>query len=513
MKNQFGASALFRSALLMTGSTYVAYAAGLVINTLIARSLGPADYGRYAYLIWLSGVLVVLMNSGLTVSAIRFLSETLGRNDIEGTGRLHGWFKRLQRWSIVAVALVFIACLPLLKPAGWEQDLWLFGIVCLGASSAKALYLFTVSVGKGHGRFDIEARSMSLLSVANLALVGVMFLALRGSLESYLWLFLAISIAHPLLASRQSRLAGIRSSRAPTERSLLARVKPHLGWTVLSTFVYAFSNKSVETFLLNKLVSAEAVGFFVIAATLTRGGVELLSSGLSTVLMPKMGNAYGEGGVDKVSKIASDSIRLFHFLGLLLAGVGLFWAGPVIEVMYGERYAAAAQLLQIMVIVRGFTLSSSAVGALLTTTEHQRLRAAESIFTVSISVVAALLLVPRYGLFGAIGAHALSTVGALAFALVCVRFALGIKMPYGDMARLSVAALSAGAVCMGLLALNGSMLMQLVAGVLYVVVYLLSTLILRVWNQHDMALVGTLTARVPALRKVPFQLARWTRMV
>lgn len=513
MKNPFGASALFRSALLMTGSTYVAYAAGLVINTLIARSLGPADYGRYAYLIWLSGVLVILMNSGLTVSAIRFLSETLGRNDEDGTRRLHGWFKRLQRASIVIVGLLFLACLPWLQPAGWAPDqLWLFGTVCLGASAAKALYLFTISVGKGHGRFDIEARSMSLLSVLNLVLVGVMF-ALYDSLQGYLWLFLAISVAHPLLALRQSRVAGIASSHEPTDRSLLARVRPHLGWTVFSTFVYAFSNKSTETFLLNKLVSAEAVGFFVIAATLTRGGVELLSSGLSTVLMPKMANAFGEGGVGRVGQIASDSVRLFHFLGLLLAGVGLFWAGPVIHGMYGEGYAPAALLLQVMVVVRGFTLSSAAVGALLSTTEHQRLRAAESVFTVTISVIAALLLVPRWGLMGAVAAHALSTVAALSFALVCVRLALGIRMPYADMARLAAAALCAGAVCAGLIAMHPGLVTEVIAGVLYVVLYLLATLLFRVWNQHDMALLGTLTERVPALRNMPFRLVRWVRTV
>lgn len=513
MSNQFGATAMFRSALLMTGSTYVAYATGLVVSTLIARSLGPADYGRYAYLIWLSGVLVILMNNGLTTSAIRFLSETIGRNDPQATQRLHGWFKRWQGWSIAGVTAIFVMCLPWLKPAGWEADLLLFAAVCVGASVAKSLYLFSISVGKGHGRFDIEARSLSLLSLVNLVIIVAMF-AWGGSLEAYLWLFLLISVLHPLMARRQVRQAGIASSGEPTEPALLERVKPHLWWTVLSTFVWAFSNKSAETFLLNKLVSAEAVGFFVIAATLTRGGVELLSSGLSTVLMPKMGNAYGEGGTERVGQIASDSIRLFHFLGLLLTGVGLFWAAPVIHVMYGERYAPAALLLQVMVIVRGFTLSSSAVGALLTVTEHQRLRAIESIFMVSISVVAAVLLVPRYGLMGALAAHVMSTLAAFVFSLVCVRLVLQVRMPYNDVARLTAGGLCAAAVSMGLTALfNNSIASQFAAGAVYVAVYLVTTLLFRAWNQHDLALVGLLTKRVPALQKAPHWLERWVRYV
>lgn len=512
MSNQFGAAAMFRSALLMTGSTYVAYATGLVVSTLIARSLGPADYGRYAYLIWLSGVLVILMNNGLTTSAIRFISETLGRDDPAGTQRLHGWFKRRQWWSIAGVGLVFAACLPWLKPAGWDEHLWLFAAVCMGASVAKALYLFGVSVGKGHGRFDIEARSLSLLSLANLVIV-VGFFFWGGSLSGYLWLFLLISLAHPLMARYQLSQAEIQSSAEPTEPSLLDRVRPHLWWTVLSTFVWAFSNKSVETFLLNKLVSAEAVGFFAIAATLTRGGVELLSSGLSTILMPKMGNAYGEGGVERVGKIASDSIRLFHFLGLLLAGVGVFWAEPVISIMYGESFAPAALLLQIMVVVRGATLSSAAVGALLTTTEHQSLRAAESIFTLAVSLAAALVLVPLYGLKGAMAAHVLSTTASFLFSLVCVRLVLRMHMPYGDMARLTAASVCAWGVAIGVPAASPTVWGELAAGVLYVLVYFFCTLLFRVWNQHDVALLGTLSQKVPRLRRLPYWLSRWARMV
>ena len=96
MSNQFGAKAVLRSVLLTTGSTYVTYAAGLVTSMLIARGLGPADYGRYAYLVWLSGLLVLVMNHGLTTSAIRFVSESLGRKSLVDAQDVH---RRLQRWQ------------------------------------------------------------------------------------------------------------------------------------------------------------------------------------------------------------------------------------------------------------------------------------------------------------------------------------------------------------------------------------------------------------------------------
>lgn len=514
MSNQFGAKAMLRSALLMTGSTYVAYAAGLVASMLVARGLGPADYGRYAYLIWLSGVLVLLMNHGLTTSAIRFVSESLGRQDSTGAQALHRWFQKRQGWSIIVVGGLFLAGVPILKPAGWEGHLMYFAVVALLASAAKAWYLFSISVAKGHGKFGVEASSVSLLSLVNL--VGAAVLAWLGTpLEGFMLVFLMVSVAHPIMAVFQLRRADIRKGGRECEETLLERVRPHLFWTMVSTFVFAFSNKAVETFLLNKLAGAEAVGFFTIAATLTRGGVELLSTGLTTVLMPMMANAFGAGGRDRVNRIAGDAVRYFHFLGLLLTGVGFFWATPVVHIMYGDKYAPAAFALQMMVIIRGFTLSHAAFGALLSITDNQRLRAAESIFAVVVSAGAALWLVPRYGLTGAIIAHMISTAAVFLFAFGCVRVVLKVPLPYGDTARMTAAALSAAAISMGALIATDSpsALHQILVGVLYVLSYLACTLIFKVWNQYDLAMLGNLGNRIPAFKRLAFLLIPWARHV
>ncbi|MFM2052466.1 MAG: hypothetical protein RL456_503 [Pseudomonadota bacterium] len=514
MSNQFGAKAMLRSALLVTGSTYVSYAAGLIASMLIARGLGPADYGRYAYLIWLSGVLVILMNHGLTTSAIRFVSECLGRDDAPAAGALHRWFQRRQGWSILVVGALFLVSLPILKPAGFEGHLMLFGMIALIASATKAWYLFSISVAKGHGRFGVEAGSVSLLSLANLLGAGVLAMSGHG-LDAYMLLFLGISLAHPVMATFQLRRHGIRKGGTECSPVLLERVRPHLFWTMVTTFVFAFSNKSVETFLLNRLAGAEAVGFFTIAATLTRGGVELLSSGLTTVLMPMMANAFGAGGHARVNRIGGDAVRYFHFLGLLLAGLGFFWSTPVIVVMYGESYAPAAFALQMMVIIRGLTLSHAALGALLSITDNQRLRAAESIFAVVVSAGMAIWLVPSLGLQGAILAHMTSAAAVFLFTLGCVQVVLKVPQPYGDLGRITAAGACAAGVSFGALHLSDhpTMLHHLLVGVLYVLTYLASSLVFKVWNQYDLAMLGNFGNRIPAFKRLAFLLAPWARHV
>ena len=166
-----------------------------------------------------------------------------------------------------------------------------------------------------------------------------------------------------------------------------------------------------------------------------------------------------------------------------------------------------------MVLVRGVTLSYAAFGALLTITDNQRLRAAEAVFAVVTSAGMALWLVPTHGLEGAIYAHMASTLAVFLFTFGCVWWVLRMPLPLGELMRMSAAALSAAALCFGALSLTETptLLHQLLAGLLYVVLYLLSTLIFRVWNQNDIVLLDQLGQRVPALRRLALLLVPWAR--
>ena len=104
MTHPFDRRSVLRSVLMVTGSTYVTYIFGLVTSTLIARSLGPADFGRYSYLVWLSGVLIMLSTNGLTTSGMRFISESIGRGNEAAARDINGWLLRRHYVSLILVA-------------------------------------------------------------------------------------------------------------------------------------------------------------------------------------------------------------------------------------------------------------------------------------------------------------------------------------------------------------------------------------------------------------------------
>lgn len=508
MSVAFTRKATLRSAMLITGATYVAYVSGMAGNVLIARSLGPADYGRYAYIVWLSGMLVVLCNNGLTISGIRFVSELMGRKDPAGAQQVHGTLASFHRLSLVATALVFAAIVPLVKPSGWTYSLVLFGAATLLSALPKSAYLFRSSIAKGYGEFGVEAATTNAMSIASLAGMVLLWL-LGGTLTHYLALFVVISIGHALMAAVLLRRRNITPSSDALETSVKARMREHLFWSTVLTMVAAFGNKSVETILLNSMVGAEAVGFFAIASAFARGGVELLSSGLNGVLMTAMAHAFGSGGVNAANRVLSDALRYFTFLGLFLAGVGGLWASPVITLLYGADYAATILALQVMMVVGGLTLSSGAFGALLSTTGNQKVRAYYAVAAILVSAACAAIFVPPFGLNGALMSIVASQLILLSLGPLTIKYFMDVQFPIRELLRLHGAALLAAAVSLPFLFWSRSSLVQFGLGAVYGASYLCFTVPLRVWHQRDIDTLAPLTMRVPLLERIERVLRRY----
>ena len=158
MNQPFNGRTAVRGAIMVMGSTYVTYALGMLTSILLARTLGPDDFGRYTYMVWMAGLLIMFSNNGLTTTVIRFASESLGRGSPETARSIHGWLRRWQLACVGLVTLAFLLTMPFFTPAGWEGHLAVFAGVVLVAAIAKAMFLFDVSVAKGYGLFQLPLR-------------------------------------------------------------------------------------------------------------------------------------------------------------------------------------------------------------------------------------------------------------------------------------------------------------------------------------------------------------------
>ncbi|MGY0652333.1 lipopolysaccharide biosynthesis protein [Luteimonas sp. A537] len=485
--------------MMVTGSTYITYALGMLTSIVIARTLGPDDFGRYAYVVWLAGLLVLVANNGITTTAIRFVSESLGRGSEVVAGSVHGWLLRRQLASAALVAVAFLVFLPQFKPTGWEREgLGLFAAATLVAGMCKAWFIFDVSIAKGHGHYGIEAGATVAMSLFNIAAV-LLLLWTGAGLESYVVLFAVVGAGHAIAGRSLRRRAVLLPNHTPLDAVLKPRVRSHLWWTVLLVLAWALGNKSIETWLLNRTVGAAAVGYFAIAAALTRGGIDMLSSGLGTVLMPMMSHAYGSGGGERAGVIVAGAVRYYAALGLLLAGAGALAAPALVVLLYGDAYGAVVLPLQVMVVVGGLTLAEGAFGALLSTTDNQKLRVGFVVLSLVVTASLAIYMVPRHGLAGAVLAHAVSRMLVFAVTWVGITRLLALRMPWRELLRLMAAAATALLPALVLVRVLPGSWGGLVAATAYVLVYVVASVGYRAWRRDDARILAGLGQRYPRL--------------
>lgn len=510
MSSRFDRSSVFKSALLVTLSTYINYATGLVASIVVARALGSHDYGQYAYFIWLAGTLTSLYCGGVTFSAMRYVADELGGGNSEGARRVQ---RLLTRWFTMGVVLISIAYLGAsawLLPADWQQSIALFVALVLLAATTKAAYLFRSSISKGYGRFEIEAQTTILISLANI--VGVLALvATKASLTSYMLFFVALCFGHFALVRVLMARANIAASSIEPDQELKSLIARHCLWSALLFVVSAFSNKSFETVLLNSYVGPEAVAWFAIAAAMSRGGTDMLAAGLSSVLMPVMSHAFGSKDRPRAYRIFADAVRYYFFLGLILAGVGFLWAEPVILVLYGAQYQPAVLGLQIMMIVGGITLFDGAAASILTTTDNQAARVAVAFLTLALTCVAAIFFIPRYGFAGALITHSISRITYFAASVTAAVWLLECKLPWFELLRAVLAALLGAIFALLVLFISSGAIGEVVAGACYVIGALGGSILFRVWTKNDLKLLAVATDRFPALRKFEMWLSSHTR--
>lgn len=487
-----------RSAALIAASTYVTTALGFLVSVIIARSLGPHDYGQYAYLVWLSGFLVTIGNHGLSISGIRFISECIGRGDQLEAQNTHHWLRRQQLLSVAVVLVIFSISTYFFKPAGWMESTALLLAVIFISVIGKAFFIFNISIAKGYKKFSVESWSNMIMSLIYTA--GAATLALgHASLTGFAIFFSAVSAAHMIVVAVFFRIEGIRAGTSTCSPELLSRIKPHLLWTIVLVVVVSLSNKTLETLLLSALTGPAEVGYFSIAAALTRGGVDLLSSALTTMLMPMMGHAFGEGGIRSVNIILSKSLRYFTFLGLILAGVGVLWSEFGVLLMYGHDYAPVIDVLRVMMLVGGITLTEGAFGSLLSTTDNQKLRAQISILSVIVSVIASVSLVPVYGLQGAVVSHAVTRISIVLLMAWKISTVMDVSLPIFGLTRLILAATVSAASIAPILWMNHSPSVQFACGLLFVIAFLPLSVIFKAWTAEDISHAHPLTSKLPAV--------------
>lgn len=377
---------IVRNLALMGTSTAMRLGFGMLTFVVMARLLGPAQFG--VVMLWLSvaTLLALVANYGLTPFLLREIGAAPERASQVMAEVLSA--KLLLTLFILAIAVV---ALPLID--GGARAVFL---LLLGAQLADALTEF-LNVGfRATNRFAHETRIASLAVLLQFGIVTLL-----------LWWQ-----ASPLMAAAAfllSRLAVLLVTWL-AQRRYFAELKPAApaqAWARLrATRAYAvdFALQSllgqVDSVVLNHFVGTAAVGVYQAGMRLFNGGAQAAGV-LANVFLPRA--AAAAEAQDEGRSLRRESSRVqWAFVGFgLVFGLALCGlAEPLVRLLFGAQYLGLVDVLPwfgLLFFVRFF---ASSWGVLLTSAGAQRYRAAMNAVHWALIGALSLVLVPRLGLVG-----------------------------------------------------------------------------------------------------------------
>ncbi len=412
------ASEATRGSAIKLGAESLGRVAALATSLLIARGLGPEEFGAFAFL---SGVAVLLAEfgdlglQGLASRALVAESVSLGA------------ILRAKLWLTGFVLAVSLAALGILAQGEFRGRGWLLVPLVLYYAFAGWSELLGVAL-RAAGLRGREALTILCFRLTTLALVSAtLFLAARG-LESLAWA-LAASPA-PAILMGAALLRAARFGAAPTPRAL-AVLRQALPLAINGGL--SLLGLRVEVLALTFLAGERATGLFA-AALKVVDSLILVPAAITAGAMPGLTREAlkGEGPVRQRTAQTLALLGVPAALGLLLL------APQIVGLLYGSAYAASAEPLRLLApsLVAIF-LNNVMLNALLALGKAPLLPRLTAL-RVAFAIGFALAFVPRFGIAGAACGFSLSELLLTPIAaLACSR--QGFAVPVGRALGLALA--------------------------------------------------------------------------
>jgi O-antigen/teichoic acid export membrane protein len=397
---------------------------GLITGVVVARLLGPGGRGELAAIIAWVSMIAYLGNIGLPVAYTFAAAREPNRiRQLVGNGVL----AVISQWVILAVVGWVVLRVAFTGKAQDTHQLASFYLLLYVPLNLFTLYINAILQGtQKFQRFNMVRLSVP---VAYLAGLGAIFLlghaTLAGVLSANLVsnlaaLLLAIFLIVPVLKEHRSSLGLV--SGASLWRDIRYGISAHVG------NLQPFSTLRIDVLLLSILLPAHDLGLYVAALA---GATLIKAQGiaLGMVVMPEMARA-SEISVQRRVVIKFGGVALG--LGSAAAIIALVWADPLVKVVFGEPFTAAAPVLRWLV---GFAVLSSLQRVL-----ADALRGLGRPFNGTVAEFASLIvgvpaifwLTPMQGTTGAAIAVGLAAVAGLAVTVPGVLHALKEAEHLGD---------------------------------------------------------------------------------
>lgn len=384
--------------------------AGLLSSVVLARFLGPSEYGLYAFIFAVISILALPAQMGLPLLVVRETARAVTEHDWPKLRGIWGWSAVVTICSsavVIAIALIGFSYLSLESHSQYSPFFWGLALVPLlgfsaiiGAANRGLKYIFLAQCPDQVLRPVLFAISAAIVfslypesATAKTALTLLFVtLAITFCMGGYLLFRVQPQGARQCKTAKMNHRIWFRSI---VPLSLVS------GLQLIS--------QNTDLLMLGLLRPSEEVGLYKIAlsvSTLTILGL----TAFNLVIQPYVVEFHKNKELVKLQRIISAGAGAAVAFTVPVVAVFIFFGRELISLFYGAAFADANIALIVLSLGSISTAYFGAAGVLLTMAGLEKsLVGLLSISTLS-NVALNSLFIPPFGILGAATATALSTI-------------------------------------------------------------------------------------------------------
>ena len=386
--------------------------AALGMAVLLARQLGPAGYGQFAFALNAAALAAHFSGLGLPMLANKLFPQLQVQEqwaELKGFGRASEWITL--GTSLVVASVLYGASFLSGMSAEIATGLALSAILVVPTALRMLRRRQLASIRRPATGLFIDEGFAPTFLIISLLVVGTLGLAFD------LILFGLASLVAAIVGSVLIRRALPDQVKAPGLTPHYA-VGAWLGAALpmmLGTSSRLILNRT-DVLLLAPLSSMEQVGYFGAAMRLTYV-LTFPQMILNTVVGPTLSEAYAAGKYDLLKRRFFGAM-LFAAVTAVPVALVIWWLRePLIQFIFGAAFAPAADILAVLVVGQVAVALGLPCSFLLMMTGHERAFATASLLSLALNAGLGIYLIPQYGGEGAAVALGISSALLLSMQL------------------------------------------------------------------------------------------------
>jgi O-antigen/teichoic acid export membrane protein len=312
----------------------------MLIAVILARSLGPDQFGIYVFALWLVELTFAIFSVGLAGTATRFFPQTLNTEELIYP-RFGTWFTWHSLFSLLLISGFTV--LSLHQFSNFNDFESLSAVLAYSVFSS----IYTLAGARAQGLFQFKQYTLATGSLVLITLTGLVFLRSAIDIKT---VFLVLAASN--LCSTFFLLSTDKTPASGSERAGLSQEqKRHITTYAKNTWITSLGGSLLwsrgELPIVKMYEGVTAVGFYSVGLTVS-GLVNQTLSLLTGALWPKIAQLWDRKNHSELEDLFYSVTSILLFVAGISVGFIVCFSEYIVHVFFGEAYQTNSNLIAIL---------------------------------------------------------------------------------------------------------------------------------------------------------------------